>query len=74
MTEKEREILKRFGDTLHRIRVEKELSLRDLEANCQVAHNKISRIERALINPTLVTIAALAKGLGVEVRDLVEEV
>jgi len=74
MTEKEREILKRFGDTLRRIRQEKSLSLRQLEALCQVDHNKISMMERAMINPTLVTIAALAKGLGVEVRELVEEV
>lgn len=70
MTNAEKAILKNFGARLKELRKEKKLSLRKLSNNCKVDFSKIAQMEKGLINPTLLTIAELAKGLDVEVKSL----
>jgi len=61
-----------FGEKLRRIRAEKELSLRELAARCNLYDSKISKIESGKYNIQLSTIFELAKGLDVEPKDLLD--
>jgi len=61
----DKELLKKIGDTLKKIRLGKGLSLRDLAANCSVDHSDIGKIERGETNATMLTMHQLAKGLDV---------
>lgn len=66
------EIQKKFGDKLQKFRSAKGLSLRALAANCDIDDSKISKIENGRFNIKLSTIVELAKGLGVEPKDLLD--
>lgn len=54
---------KRLADRRHELRV----SQRDLAAQAGIPQAEISRIERGLGNPTLLTLARLAEALNLEV-------
>lgn len=54
---------KRLADRRHELRV----SQRDLAARASIPQAEISRIERGLGNPTLLTLARLAEALDLEV-------
>lgn len=71
MTASEKEILVKFGANLKRLRTEKKLSLRELSYNCKVDFSKIGQIEKGLINPTFITVTELAKGLEVDLIELI---
>lgn len=62
----------KFGANLRRIRELKGLSLRTLAANCELDDSQISKIENAKRNIQLSTIFELAKGLGVEPKELLD--
>jgi DNA-binding Xre family transcriptional regulator len=62
----------KFGERLQKIRLEKGFSLRALAANCDIDDSKISKIENGKFNIKLSTIIELAKGLGVESKDLLD--
>jgi transcriptional regulator with XRE-family HTH domain len=66
----ENEILIKFGVHLKELREARGLSQRQLSYNCSIDHSKIGKMERGLINPTLVTIVELAKGLEVDKNEL----
>ena len=72
MTNAEKSILKKFGLRLKKIRNEKGLSLRELSFNCKVDFSKIAQMEKGLINPTLLTVSELAKGLDIDVKELMD--
>lgn len=61
-----------FGANLKRIRELKEFSLRSLAANCELDDSQISKIENGRTNIQLSTIFELAKGLGVEPKELLD--
>jgi transcriptional regulator with XRE-family HTH domain len=63
-------ILSAFARNLRRIRKEKGMSLRDLDAKSGVDHARIGRLERGNENVTLETVAILADALGVNYLDL----
>ena len=65
-------IPKLFGANLQRVRMEKRLSLRALAANCNLDDSNISKIEQGKFDIQLTTLFELAKGLGVEVRVLLD--
>lgn len=50
---------------LRSIRHEKGISAKDLSIKCQYPEYTVSRIEREQLNPNLLTIYSLIKGLGV---------
>jgi transcriptional regulator with XRE-family HTH domain len=64
------ELQKQFGENLQKLRLEKKLSLRAMAMNCDLDDSNISKIEKGKFNVQLSTIIELAKGLGVEPREL----
>lgn len=65
-------IQKKFGENLQKIRLEKGLTLRALAANCELDDSNISKIEQGKVDIQLSTLFELAKGLGVEVHNLLK--
>jgi transcriptional regulator with XRE-family HTH domain len=68
----DKEVLMQFGAHLKKLREDRGLSLRQLSYNCKVDYSKIAQMEKGLINPTLITIIELAKGLEVVQSDLLK--
>jgi transcriptional regulator with XRE-family HTH domain len=66
----DKELLKKIGDTLKKIRLGKGLSLRDLAANCSIDYSDIGKIERGEVNATMLTMYQLAQGLDVPLYTL----
>jgi transcriptional regulator with XRE-family HTH domain len=63
--------LKGFAANVKRIRQEKGLSQTDLDRASNLHRTEIGRIEGGKVEPRLITVAALAKGLGVPLDDLI---
>jgi transcriptional regulator with XRE-family HTH domain len=63
---REKKILKEFGERLKKLRTEKNLSTRALALNAEMDFGNINEIENGKINPSLITIIALAEGLEVD--------
>ncbi|CAM4208476.1 Helix-turn-helix domain-containing protein [Pedobacter westerhofensis] len=72
MDEKEERYLNKFGEKLLVLKKKSGLSYRKIAANCNVEHSDIKRYVDGKINPTLLTIIDLAKGLGVAPKDLLD--
>ncbi|WP_029277830.1 helix-turn-helix domain-containing protein [Pedobacter borealis] len=64
------DILKRFGENIRRIRLEKEWSMEFLANEAGVELSQIYRIEKGKINPKLTTIILLSKKLDVDFSEL----
>ncbi|HEY1689202.1 MAG TPA: helix-turn-helix transcriptional regulator [Solirubrobacteraceae bacterium] len=63
--------LEGFAANVRRIRGEKGLSQMDLERASRLHRTEIGRIEKAKVEPRLMTLYILADGLGVAIDDLV---
>jgi len=63
-------IQEQFGNRLRILREERELSLRDLAIKSDLHYNKIGQIELGRTNLKLSSIFALAKGLEIEPKEL----
>jgi transcriptional regulator with XRE-family HTH domain len=61
-----------FGVNLRRIRENKNISLREFATRCDLDSSQISKIENAKWDVQLSTIFELAKGLGVEPKELLD--
>lgn len=61
-----------FGLHLKKIREQKGFSLLDVDRMCDLDESNISKIENGKVNIQLSTIFELAKGLGVEPKDLLD--
>lgn len=72
MPTKEEMIIQKFAENVARIRANKGLSLRQVAERCKLDHSKVSRIESAQVNVTLLTIIELAEGLGVQPKQLLD--
>ena len=71
--EKEAAVLRHaLSVNLHTLRRERKLSQEKLEGLTGVSANAIGKIERGITNVQLDTLAALASGLGVSVRQLLD--
>jgi transcriptional regulator with XRE-family HTH domain len=64
------EFLHLFGKRLEHFRTEQELSFRQLAQNCNLDHSDIRKIEKGKRNIQLSTILELAKGLGIQPKEL----
>lgn len=64
------DFLKSFGRHLRSVRMQQEISLRSLAIDADIEHSLLSRIERGKVNPTVLTIYALAKALDIEISAL----
>jgi transcriptional regulator with XRE-family HTH domain len=65
-------IQNKFGSNLKKIREEKGFSLRELSTKCDIDDSKISKIENGKFNIQLSTLIELAKGLGIEPKELLD--
>ena len=63
-------LIKKFGEKLKKIRLEKNLSQEMLANDANIPINQIGRIERAEISTSLTTIFKIAKALNVNIKDL----
>jgi len=72
MGEKDDIYLKKFGEKLETLKKASGLSYRKIAANCNVEHSDIKRYVDGKINPTLLTIIDLAKGLGIDPKELLD--
>lgn len=57
-------VLDILAENLKHLRKAKKLSLRDMAAECNIDHSDISKIEKAQINITLLTLQELANTLN----------
>ena len=62
----------KFGENLKRIRAKKGISQGDIARALEVHKGYISNIEHGKTNPTLATIAKIAKAIGVSVGELMK--
>jgi transcriptional regulator with XRE-family HTH domain len=62
----------KLGLNLKKIRTKKGISQGDIARELQVSRGFVSTIENGKTNPTLATIAKLAKAVGVSVNELLK--
>lgn len=67
---RDKRILKVFGNNLKTVRTKKAISIRKLAAAADMDSSTIHRIEKGLSNPTLTTIGALARALDMHPCEL----
>lgn len=65
-------LLIHFGKRLKTVRIESGLSQEALANDADIPINQVGRIERGQGNPTLSTLAALAKALRMKLPELVD--
>ncbi len=68
----EAEYIKKVGQNIRRIRLEKKISQVDLAYACNFEKPNMQRIEAGNTNPTLKTLFKIAKALKVSVNDLLD--
>lgn len=61
-----------FGKRVKQLRLQAGLSQEAFAHKCGLDRTYVFGIERGLRNPTLEVIAILAKGLGIELKNLIE--
>lgn len=59
-----------FGKQIEKLRIEQNLSYRQLAQRCDIDFSNISKIEKGEINIQLSTVLQLAKGLNVLPKEL----
>lgn len=64
------EFLKLLGENTKKLRLSRDLSLRDLATRCDIDYSDISKIEKGLRNIQLSTILELSKGLEIHPKEL----
>ena len=64
--------LKAFGIHLRNLREKKGLSQEELAHRAEISYNSLNTIENGKLNPSLATLHAIADGLGVKVKELVD--
>ncbi|MFM7023072.1 MAG: helix-turn-helix domain-containing protein [Flavobacteriales bacterium] len=62
--------LKAFGRNLQKLRLERNMSQRELSYRIDVSFTQIGRIERGEINAGISTLYEIAQALQVEMKDL----
>lgn len=62
--------LQAFGEHLRKLREERNLSIRQLAAQCDIEHSQIYRIETGEINTTISMVHKIAEGLEISHHDL----
>ena len=65
------ELLIEFGNKLKDLRTSKGLTLQQLAFEAEMEISQVHRVEKGKINPTLTTLNALAKGLGITLTELI---
>lgn len=66
-----KDTLEHFGNKLKTLRTSKGFTLEQLAFEADIELSQVHRVEKGKINPTLTTLNALAKGLGITLAELV---
>lgn len=69
MENEEKIFMKKFGERVREIRIDKKFSQEMLANDANIPTNQIGRIERAEISPSLNTINKIAKALEISLAD-----
>lgn len=67
---KNEELLKSFGKRVREVRTEKGLTIEKLAELSELTYSHISRIEFGMLNISISTAEAVAKGLGMTLHEL----
>jgi transcriptional regulator with XRE-family HTH domain len=68
---RDQDVLIEFGNKLKDLRTSKGLTLQQLAFEAEMEISQVHRVEKGKINPTLTTLNALAKGLGITLTELI---
>jgi transcriptional regulator with XRE-family HTH domain len=68
---RDQDVLIEFGNKLKDLRISKGLTLQQLAFEAEMEISQVHRVEKGKINPTLTTLNALAKGLGITLTELI---
>jgi len=66
------EFLKRFGNHLKKVRMEKGITGSELGRRCYMDKPNITRLEKGRVNPSLFILKRLCDGLEIELTDLLK--
>ncbi len=66
------EVLRAFGENIKKFKQQKKLSYRKMAQMCEIDYSDLQKYAGGKKNITLITIAELAKGLGVRPKDLID--
>ena len=70
LSKEEKEYLIRLGETIVKIRKEKEMKQKELSDILDIDDGSLRRLESGRTNPTTITLLRLANALEIEVEDL----
>jgi transcriptional regulator with XRE-family HTH domain len=70
---RDKKVLEQFGQKLKDLRLQKGLTLEQLAFEADIELSQVHRAEKGKINPTLTTLIALAKGLGMTLTELMAD-
>jgi transcriptional regulator with XRE-family HTH domain len=70
---RDKSTLESFGAKLKQLRLKKGLTLEQLAFEADIELSQVHRVEKGKVNPTLTTLIALAKGLGVKMSEIFTE-
>jgi DNA-binding XRE family transcriptional regulator len=72
MATKKDKVLKEFGQTVKRLRLQKGLSTRDFADEAEIAHSSVGRLESGLTDPRLTTIIKIADVLNADISHFIK--
>lgn len=70
LNEKDKYYLKAFGQNVKKLRTSKNLTQQHLADILDVEISQVSRIERGVVNTSIINVKNIAEGLKVEIADL----
>jgi transcriptional regulator with XRE-family HTH domain len=70
---RDKSTLEHFGAKLKELRLKKGLTLEQLAFEADIELSQVHRVEKGKVNPTLTTLIAIAKGLGVKLSELLSD-
>lgn len=68
----EKEIIKKIGENIRQLRLERHLSQFQLQVDADVAKNQIGRIERGEHVPNIISLIKIAEALDVRISEIVD--
>lgn len=66
------QVLKKVGEKLKQIRIEKGFSQETLSYDANIPKNQVGRIERGEISTTITTLHKICKALNIPIKELFE--
>lgn len=68
----EKEVLRKIGERVRELRIEKGLSQFELNVDSELSKNQIGRVERGEHNVSIITLIKIAKALQVEISEIIK--